>query len=112
MLSLEDVETVSAPASDAAHPAPGMHARHYSPRTPLVLSNTPDPRGAYLWIHYPANAARSLHMPSTPEPYAAQLYSVLHDLDREAWPVICVEPPPNTVEWSAVLDRLQRAAAK
>ncbi len=112
MISLEDVETVSAPASNAAHPAPGMHARHYSPRTPLVLSNAPDPRGAYLWINHPANAARSLQMPSTPETYAAQLYSVLHDLDRETWPVISVEPPPDTVEWAAVLDRLQRASAK
>ncbi len=112
MISLDQVELASAPASDAAHAAPGMHARHYSPRTPLVLSNAPDPRGAYLWIKHPADAARSLQMPSTPEPYAAKLYSVLHDLDREAWPVISVEPPPNTVEWAAVLDRLQRAAAK
>ena len=112
MISLEDAELASMPAADTAHAAPGMHARHYSPRTPLVLSNTPDPRGAYLWIRHPANAARSLQMPPTPELYAAQLYSALHDLDREAWPVISVEPPPDTVEWAAVLDRLQRAAAK
>jgi L-threonylcarbamoyladenylate synthase len=112
MISIEDVEFVSAPAADDAHPAPGMHARHYSPRTPLVLSDTPDPQGAYLWIHHPAKAARALQMPATPEAYAAQLYSVLHDLDREAWPVISVEPPPDTVEWAAVLDRLQRASAK
>ena len=112
MISIEDVELVSAPGEDAAHPAPGMHARHYSPRTPLVLSDTPDPQGAYLWINHPANSARSLQMPSTPEAYAAQLYSVLHDLDREAWPVISVELPPDTVEWAAVLDRLQRASAK
>jgi L-threonylcarbamoyladenylate synthase len=112
MISIEDVELASTPSADAAHPAPGMHHRHYSPHTPLVLSNTPDPRGAYLWINRPANAARSMQMPSTPELYAAQLYSVLHDLDREAWPVISVEPPPSTVEWAAVLDRLQRASSK
>ena len=28
---------VSAPPSEAAHPAPGMHERHYRPRTPLYL---------------------------------------------------------------------------
>jgi len=111
MISLEDVESASAPASDTAHPAPGMHERHYSPRTPLVLSNIPDARGAYLWIAHPANTARSIQMPTTPEPYAAQLYSILHELDLEAWPVISVEPPPNTVEWAAVLDRLQRASS-
>jgi L-threonylcarbamoyladenylate synthase len=112
MVSLEEVELATAPTSGAAHPSPGMHHRHYSPRTPLVLSNQPDPRGAYLWIGEPANAARCIQMPSTPEPYAAQLYSILHDLDREAWPVICVEPPPSTLAWAAVFDRLQRASAK
>lgn len=112
MISLEDVELASAPEANAAHAAPGMHHRHYSPRTPLVLSNQPDPRGAYLWVQNPANTARSIQMPSTPELYAAQLYSTLHDLDRENLPVICVEPPPHTVEWAAVLDRLQRASAK
>ena len=112
MISIEDVERASAPSADTAHPAPGMHPRHYSPRTPLVLSKDPDPRGAYVWIHLPGHAAHSVQMPSTPEAYAARLYSVLHELDREGWPVIRVEPPPDTVEWAAVRDRLQRAASK
>jgi L-threonylcarbamoyladenylate synthase len=112
MISLEDVELSTAPSSGTAHPAPGMHHRHYSPRTPLRLSNQPDAQGAYLWISKPAKAARCIQMPSAPEPYAAQLYSILHDLDHEALPVICVEPPPDTPEWTAVLDRLQRAAAR
>jgi len=112
MISIADVEDAGAPASDAAHPAPGMHPRHYSPRTPLVLSNCPDPRGAYLWINRQMSAARSIQMPAAPESYAARLYSILHQLDRENWPVICVEPPPDTVEWAAVLDRLQRASSK
>jgi L-threonylcarbamoyladenylate synthase len=89
-----------------------MHLRHYSPRTPLVLSHQPDPLGAYIWIHLPAKAARSIHMPAVVDAYAAQLYSVLHELDHEEWPVICVEPPPDTIEWAAVRDRLQRASAK
>ena len=112
MISIEDVERASAPGRDAAHPAPGMHPRHYSPRTPLVLSTEPDPRGAYLWSFRSAHAAHSVQMPSTPEAYAARLYGALHELDREGWPVISVELPPDTVEWAAVRDRLQRAASK
>jgi L-threonylcarbamoyladenylate synthase len=112
MISIEDVEGASALSSDAAHPAPGMHPRHYSPRTPLVLSKAPDPCGAYVWIGRSAHAAHSVQMPSTPEAYAARLYSVLHELDRKGLPVISVEPPPDTVEWAAVRDRLQRAASK
>ena len=112
MISLEDVERASAPGINAAHPAPGMHARHYSPRTPLVLTSEPDARGAYVWINVPGHAAHSVKMPSTPDGYAARLYSVLHQLDREGWPVISVEPPPDKVEWAAIRDRLQRAASK
>lgn len=112
MISIEEVERTTAPLTDAAHPAPGMHPRHYSPRTPLALSSEPDPGGAYVWIHVPAQAAHSVQMPSTAEGYAARLYRVLHDLDREGWPVISVEPPPDTVEWAAIRDRLQRAASK
>jgi L-threonylcarbamoyladenylate synthase len=112
MISIEDVEHTSTPSADASHPAPGMHPRHYSPRTPLVLSSEPDPRGAYIWATRSARAAHSVQMPSTPEAYAARLYSVLHELDREGWPLISVEPPPDTVEWAAVRDRLQRASSK
>jgi L-threonylcarbamoyladenylate synthase len=112
MISIEDVERAGSWPADAAHPAPGMHPRHYSPRTPLVLSDQPDSLGAYVWINLPAKAARSIHMPAAAEAYAARLYSVLHELDREGWPVISVEPPPETVEWAAVRDRLQRASSK
>jgi L-threonylcarbamoyladenylate synthase len=112
MISIDDVERASAPSADTAHPAPGMHPRHYSPRTQLVLSSEPDPGGAYVWTTRPAQAAHSVQMPSTPEGYAARLYSVLHELDREGWPLISVEPPPDTVEWAAVRDRLQRAASQ
>ena len=78
----------SASARGAPHPAPGMHDRHYSPRTPLVWSNDaaelPDRTGAYVWRAAlgPDSARRSHALDA--EAYAAQLYSVLHDLDREA----------------------------
>ena len=112
MISIEDVEQAEAPPAGAAHLAPGMHLRHYSPRTPLVLSDQPDPLGAYVWINLPATAARTIHMPAAADAYAARLYGVLHELDREGWPVICVEPPPNAIEWAAVRDRLNRASSK
>jgi L-threonylcarbamoyladenylate synthase len=111
MISIEDIKRADA-LGGAAHPAPGMHLRHYSPRTPLVLSDQPDPLGAYVWFNLPAKAARSIHMPAGADAYAARLYSVLHELDREGWPVICVEPPPEAIEWAAVKDRLQRASSK
>lgn len=106
-----EIGRATAPEAHAAHPAPGMHERHYSPRTPLVLTRDPDPRGVYLFRAQPAPAARAIQMPGDPEAYAARLYAVLHEIDREGWPVIAVEPPPDTLEWAAILDRLRRAAA-
>jgi L-threonylcarbamoyladenylate synthase len=108
----EEIEQAAAPSAGTAHAAPGMHARHYSPRTPLVLTREPDPRGVYVFHAHAADAMRVFRMPSDPEEYAARLYGALHELDREGWPVISVEPPPDTPEWAAVLDRLKRAAAK
>jgi L-threonylcarbamoyladenylate synthase len=115
MISLGGIEP--APAScDSAHPAPGMHARHYSPCTRLLLvespAELPDRRGAYVWRKTPALASRTLRMPDQPAEYAERLYRVLHELDQERWPWIAVEAPPDTPEWCAILDRLRRAAAK
>ena len=97
------------------HPSPGMHPRHYSPKTPLLLVSDgvlPPGRGAYLWIHKPASAARNVRMPADPASYAARLYQTLHELDAEGWDWIAVENPPDSSEWIPVLDRLQRAAGR
>ena len=109
--SPEEIKPAVLPEAGVAHAAPGMHVRHYSPHTPLVLSCAPDPKGAYLFRTRSAPAARAIRMPEDPAGYAARLYGALHELDREGWPVISVEPPPETLEWAAVLDRLRRAAA-
>ena len=115
MISLGDIERAGAPAA-GGHPSPGMHPRHYSPRTPLLLvkgrAELPDRRGAYVWWKTEGLTERSARMPDEPAAYAARLYCVLHELDQENWPWIAVEAPPDTPEWLAILDRLRRAAAK
>jgi L-threonylcarbamoyladenylate synthase len=114
MVALGEIEKAIAP--EGAHPSPGMAARHYSPRTPLLLVNTPsempDRRGAYVWWNTSGLTARSLRMPNDPVAYAHRIYSVLHDLDEEGWPWIAVEAPPDTASWAAIADRLKRAASK
>lgn len=104
----------SAETGEEAHRSPGRHKRHYSPRTRILLvspGHLPEEgRGAYLWLEHEAQAARALRMPPRAEDYAAQLYGRLHELDREGWDWIAVELPPNTKAWSAIRDRLTRAA--
>lgn len=120
MISKADLEAVIGPVEPAgrienAHPAPGMHKKHYAPRTPLILvrdGKLPHRgRGAYVWLRQPAPASRLVQMPLEPARYAAMLYATLHELDREGYDWIAVERPPETVEWAGIADRLQRAAA-
>jgi L-threonylcarbamoyladenylate synthase len=112
MISFEDVEQHI--SEGPAHPSPGMHARHYSPRTRLFLvcepKELPDRSGAYIWYRKPGLVCRSVRMPADPDAYAARLYAVLHELDGENWPWIGVEAPPDTPAWAAITDRLTRAA--
>jgi L-threonylcarbamoyladenylate synthase len=110
------VATAGAVDDAAAHSSPGMHKRHYSPRTRLILvENGALPalgRGAYLWIGHNAAAAKRVAMPGDAAGYAAVLYDTLHRLDAEHWDWIAVEKPPADPEWAAVTDRLRRAAER
>ena len=102
--------------ADTAHPSPGMHPRHYSPRTKLLLVRLGElPRdgaGAYLQLRCPptTDACDVIAMPLGAEDYAAQLYRTLHDLDSRNYDWIAVDAPPDSPDWEAVRDRLQRAA--
>ena len=122
MVSQADIEAIIGPVrvsrsvEAAAHPAPGMQPRHYSPKTPLVLVDggrlPTNGRGIYLWSHCPADSARCLKMPDDPRAYAAVLYEKLHEADAEHLDWIAVETPPQDPSWSAIRDRLERAAAR
>ena len=50
-------------------------------------------------------------MPDDASATAQQLCAVLRDFDERRVKLIWVEEPPDTLEWEAVRDRLQRAAA-
>lgn len=116
MISLGEIERAATQDAGVPHPAPGMHEKHYSPRTRLILvrssTELPDRTGAYVWRAALGPAARSVRMPLDAAPYAAELYRVLHQLDAENWPWIAVEMPPDTPDWSAIRDRLSRAAGR
>ena len=109
--------SLHAEPSSGAHPSPGMHPRHYSPRTRLLLVSDGvvpgEGSGAYLQLHAASlrEVGKSVAMPSDPVEYAAELYRTLHRLDRENYDWIAVDTPPDSSEWEAVRDRLKRAAA-
>jgi len=98
-----------------AHAAPGMHPRHYSPRTPLRLFAAEDPlpagRVVWIWWQSPRPAEAALQLPGNPQGYARSLYRALHDADEMAMDLIAVECPPGDANWLAIWDRLLRAQA-
>jgi L-threonylcarbamoyladenylate synthase len=122
-ISRAELEAVIGPVELAgdvgagAHPAPGMHARHYSPRTALHLTTNgklpEEGRGIYLQHSHRADRPNvaSIQMPTAAADYAAALYGKLHEADEANVEWIVVDMPPSAPEWEAVLDRLRRAAA-
>lgn len=106
--------------------APGTLAAHYAPRTPLALME------GDLAIELAASLARqgrrvavlalSARQPLVPglewcaaprdaAGYAHALYASLRRLDEAGCDALIVERPPQSPEWSAINDRLARAAA-
>ncbi|KGV01616.1 tRNA threonylcarbamoyl adenosine modification protein, Sua5/YciO/YrdC/YwlC family [Burkholderia pseudomallei MSHR4032] len=116
--------------SDATAPrASGTLKAHYAPRTPLALAaferlepllaaarDTGEPVAlvarasrAGAWAH--AAGVHFVAAPEDPAAYARELYGLLRALDRAQVARILVEKLPDTAEWTAVNDRLGRAAA-
>lgn len=112
---------------DAHSPrASGMLAKHYAPQTPLMLVEADliyelaasltrqgkrvavlarDARRpmieSLIWVAAPADVAG----------YAHELYAQLRALDGSGADVMLIEEPPLAPDWSAIRDRLMRAAA-
>jgi L-threonylcarbamoyladenylate synthase len=99
---------IAGEAAEGPHASPGMHARHYRPRTPLLLleGGSPSPPGTGAWLRI------GRERPAGPREYAAALYETLHRLDQQSLDWIAVEKPPGSPEWAGVADRLKRAAAE
>jgi L-threonylcarbamoyladenylate synthase len=114
------------PAIAATANAPrvsGSLAAHYAPATPLrrmtgkelsdFLDSPPDRRYGILSLSPPPPGTphRWRQLPADPAAYARQLYAALRDMDHAARDLILVETPPAAPAWTAIHDRLARAAA-
>lgn len=96
--------------------------RHYAPRTParLVATHALDREisalqasVAVLAFSRPDERADFwLRMPRDASSYAQRLYAALRELDDAGCEVILVETPPDSADWAAVRDRLQRACSR
>ena len=114
----------------AAQRSPGMADRHYAPRAEVWLfeaSQAPEIAAALLArrdagitggvtallldTSMPVEGDDILvRMPGDPAAYAQQLYAMLHAADAASSSLVLIERPPARESWSAILDRLTRAA--
>ncbi len=109
-------------------PSPGLMERHYSPYTPLEITNSND-IGRHLieemirnglrvgWVPLgngeasaPSNKVIVMPLPMDPVLYSQRFYATLHTLDLLSTARIFVTLPPDTPAWMAVRDRLFRAS--
>lgn len=122
-VSREDLERIlKVKIKDKTRSSPrhsGGLERHYAPRTPaqLVATHALDAeiakrREAVAVLAFSRPDERVdfwIRMPRDPAAYAQRLYAALRELDSAGCETILVESPPETAEWEAVRDRLQRA---
>jgi len=103
ILTQGQIEAIIGPVEvGAGVESPGQHPKHYSPRTRVILGDSPS-TGHGIRLD-------SGNMPHDPAAYAERLYRVLHELDRRGYDWISIEPPPDTQAWDGIKDRLRRAA--
>jgi len=102
--------------------APGRLMRHYAPAKPLELVD-PDrlaervrqlgPRRVAVLAPAPALPGVGLWLsaPAAPEAYAYHLYEFLRRMDASGAERLLVQRPAGGLQWAALHDRLERAAA-
>jgi L-threonylcarbamoyladenylate synthase len=107
--------------------SPGTFPRHYSPRARLkvfswqndtelrqiIADSGCNPRVCHVVAHSripePQGLGRVSLIPHDAAAYARAIYAELHKCDELGAELIIVEKVPETSEWRAISDRLQRA---
>lgn len=128
MITLDAIEAVALQASVSKQKAtlvPGQHQLHYAPKTALTLCHSRDEmlslaadlkaqskKVAIMSVGeiQPVKGCYMQVLPAEPVAYARQLYDALHQLDHANVELILAEAPSKLMAWSAINDRLGRAA--
>ncbi len=126
-VSLEEIESIIGkveidPVEEDRPSAPGMLARHYAPRTPIVLDWSDKDLGSYegkkiglLAFQEPVNCLKFDHVEVLSKKgdfreAAANLFAAIRRLDAVKLDLILAEPVPEVGLGRAIMDRLRRAS--
>jgi L-threonylcarbamoyladenylate synthase len=117
-------EITTSKAADMIPRSPGQFPRHYAPSCPLVITRNALNHAREMVATERGIGLITMEQPTQviseqvclrvlsrdPTEYARQMYAALHDMERLGVSQIIVEDPPDTDEWTAIRDRLTRAA--
>lgn len=116
-------------SGDSTLRSPGLLNKHYAPHARLVVASWENeqqfeavlrscaspPESTHILAHRripnTSQGARVCVIPHDPEAFGRALYAELHRCDETGASLILVEAPPEEPAWSAILDRLRRAAS-
>jgi L-threonylcarbamoyladenylate synthase len=128
LINKEAIEAIIGPVKrkETNQPlAPGMTASHYSPRTPLILSEDidellADHEGKHIGlITYDAYSKKLpqqnqllLYQDNDLSAAASRLYAAMHEMDERGYDLILVRKLPHQSLGVALNDRLNRASHK
>ena len=129
-----DIEQVlGVPINESTEGAPrvsGMLASHYAPRTQTLMLATGrlrmqlrafrhaqarQPNRCVITHSFdaePAERLRVIRLADDARTWERELYALLRALDVEHYGALLIEAPPDTPEWDAVNDRVQRATQR
>lgn len=121
-ITREEIEALIGPVALVEKPnvlkSPGLLPKHYAPSIPLRMNSfTAGPDEAYLafgpdtFAGRGAKACLNLSAEGDLTEAAANLFAMLHELDRAEHTAIVVAPVPEIGLGLAINDRLRRAAA-
>lgn len=96
----------------------GSLASHYAPKTETLLmtieqlQHLPEDKlmHAVIVARESLTAPYLILMANDPIQYAHDLYLTLRELDKQGFKQILIQTVPDTADWDAIRDRLQRAA--
>lgn len=128
-ISKEDIESIVGPIVDATKSktiqAPGMHLKHYAPKTKLILTDNVNSALRSLGssnigiicfsdLDMPKHIRNKIVLSESKDyaEAAQKLYSALHDMDEKDLDIIIAEKLPDIGLGASINDRLQRAQKK
>ncbi len=109
--------------------SPGLLKKHYAPQAKLVIWNWTDDADLHRQLENLKSKVANAHIiahtkipagadwggvsviPHDAEAFARALYGELHRCDEAGAALIVVEALPDTIEWRAIADRLNRASS-